>query len=615
MTTGGNGELGEAKLKLSTDSGPLDGGMGKARKSVGVALTAMGAAVVGFAALSIKSFADTGDQIQKMALRTGFSTEALSELRFAAEQSGTTLEGLEVGIRRMASTIDDAKQGLSTAVYAFDQLGLRVEDLEGMSPEQAFETLALAIADVPDELTKAALATDIFGRSGTQLLPLLADGSEGIERLRQEARDLGIVFDQDAANAAAEFKDNMNSLSKSFDSVKFGIAQALLPALKPLIEGLTEIVVNVKDWMERNPELARTLTVVVVALGAVSLAMGTVLLLLPPLIAGAAALGISLSVALLGIPALIAGIVAAITFLIIKWDEVVEFMKGIGGWILLAFGPIGLAAKLLIDNWEAVVGALRSVFNFVMGFVEDIVDAVNVVIRAMNKVGQVFGKTIDEIELDLPRWETANKRIATSADETEKAVGKSLEDMGAHYITYTDKVEALSQEHADFLIRDAERTRSEIEKIEAQAIADGEERALQEIAQREAYYENLRIQRWQDVEDYLAAEAAKYAARFVDGDYGSSGIFAQPGTPAYEALQEYFGNENVGPGSQHDRDTYGRTANSAGNYPGAPGPIPNISGSDPADQPVSVTVNINGRQAGVAIAEVAVSDGGALPSD
>src|SRR6056297_299235 len=59
--------------------------------------------------------ANAGDEIQKMALRTGFSTEALSEFKHAAEISGTSIDSMEKGVKRMQRTLFDAERGLSTA--------------------------------------------------------------------------------------------------------------------------------------------------------------------------------------------------------------------------------------------------------------------------------------------------------------------------------------------------------------------------------------------------------------------------------------------------------------------------------------------------------------------
>jgi hypothetical protein len=190
-------------------------------------MIALGAATAG----AVLQFGRLGDEVQKMSIRTGFSTESLSELRFAMEQAGTSIQGFEVGVRRMSGFIEDAKDGLATSTDAMDKLGVSVDDLKGKSPEEAFFVLANAMAGIEDELTKAALAQDVFGRSGTQLLPLLAEGADGIEKLRQEARDLGIVMDQETANKAAKMQDAINSAKQSMNGLAISIGSTLAPAI------------------------------------------------------------------------------------------------------------------------------------------------------------------------------------------------------------------------------------------------------------------------------------------------------------------------------------------------------------------------------------------------
>ena len=205
----------QARDKLSGPLGAMQGRLDNVAaraKKMGMAMTAMGGAITGAAALSIKNFVSMGDEIQKMALRTGFGTEALSEMAFALKISGSEIGSFEKGIKRMASFVLDAKDGLSTSTDALDRLGVSVAQLEGLSPEKAFELLANAVAEVPNELEKAALAQDEFGRAGTGLLPLLNEGAAGITALRKEAHELGVVFDQEAANKAAQLGDTMTRL-------------------------------------------------------------------------------------------------------------------------------------------------------------------------------------------------------------------------------------------------------------------------------------------------------------------------------------------------------------------------------------------------------------------
>ena len=190
-------------------------------------------ALGGAAAGAVLQFGRLGDEVQKMSIRTGFSTESLSELRFAMEQAGTSIQGFEVGVRRMSGFIEDAKDGLATSTDAMDKLGVSVDDLKGQSPEEAFFTLANAMAGVEDE--------DIFGRSGTQLLPLLAEGADGIEKLRQEARDLGIVMDQETANKAAKMQDAINSAKQSVNGLAISVGSTLAPAITILATLLSQL--------------------------------------------------------------------------------------------------------------------------------------------------------------------------------------------------------------------------------------------------------------------------------------------------------------------------------------------------------------------------------------
>lgn len=217
-------------------------GIGKAAKGLGIGVAAVGVAAVGMGVASVKSFADAGDAVHKMALRTGFGTESLSELKHAMDLSGGSIEGLEVGLKKMARFVDDARQGLSTATDVLSQLGVSAEELKGLKPEEAFNKLSMAIADMGDPLAKQNAALEVFGRAGTDLLPMLKDGADGLAAMKQEAHDLGIVFDQEAADSAAEFKDNITRLQGSFQGLMNEIAKALMPVLEALIPILTEII-------------------------------------------------------------------------------------------------------------------------------------------------------------------------------------------------------------------------------------------------------------------------------------------------------------------------------------------------------------------------------------
>ena len=285
--------IGDAVLKLGIDTKDLDKGMQgigntikKHQKAIGLGMVAAGGAILAAGVLSIKTFAEMGDEVQKMAIKTGLSTEALSELRHAAEISGTSIQGIEKGIKRMASTLLDAEMGLATSVDALNELNLSVEDFKGLSPEEAFIKFMEAIADVEDPLKRSALAQDIFGKSGVDLLPIMASGSKGLADLRQEAHDLGIVFDQEAANKAAEFTDAMLRVNEATSGVKMAIAEQLIPILLPLIVKVKDIISSFSTWAKENPGLTRTLVIVTTAAGGLLIPLGMIMIMLPSITKG-----------------------------------------------------------------------------------------------------------------------------------------------------------------------------------------------------------------------------------------------------------------------------------------------------------------------------------------
>ena len=232
----------EVVIKGTDKASGVMGKIGKAAKGIGIGIAAVGAAAIGMGIASVKSFAEAGDEVQKMALRTGFSTEALSELKHAAELSGSSLVGMETGFKKMARFVDDAKTGLSTATDVMKTMGITVEDFAGMSPEDTFNMLSGAIADMEDPLAQQNAAMELFGRAGTDMLPMLAQGTEGIAAMKQEAHDLGLVFSQEAADSAAEFNDNLTRLQGAFTGLMNELATALMPVLEALMPVLIDLV-------------------------------------------------------------------------------------------------------------------------------------------------------------------------------------------------------------------------------------------------------------------------------------------------------------------------------------------------------------------------------------
>ena len=280
---------GRAYVEAFLDRTELEKGIKKAQArlnafarkvgAIGGTLIATGASILAPMTAAIKLFASAGDQLDKMSKRTGFAVETLSALDFAASQSGASIEQLDKSLAAMARFSLQADRGLATAVDLLDMLGISVEELQSLSPEQRFLRMASAIGAVPDETRRAGIALAVFGRSGRELLPMLAQGEAGIQKLMERAKELGIVMSTEDATAAAEITDALDELTRSAKMAVFTLGGALVPEAKELTNQLVEMLPELKEWIAENSDLIHQLAELalgLIAVGGALLAVATV---------------------------------------------------------------------------------------------------------------------------------------------------------------------------------------------------------------------------------------------------------------------------------------------------------------------------------------------------
>ena len=238
--------LGKAVLTLSTDSTKFDKGMDSAKRSAKLKkafkVGAVAALAVGVAFAKVaKDAINAADNFAKMSKKVGISVESLSGLEFAAKISGTTLDALRTSLTRLAANASDASMGVGEAKEAFD--AMKIETLDATGALKPMEVLLLEVADrfalMEDGTEKTALAMDIFGKSGTDLIPMLNAGSAGIQEMKDRARELGIVIDEETAVKSERFNDALVELSSAFQGMIFSI----------LDSGLLDALVDLAEWL------------------------------------------------------------------------------------------------------------------------------------------------------------------------------------------------------------------------------------------------------------------------------------------------------------------------------------------------------------------------------
>lgn len=200
-----------------------------------------------------------GDQFDKMTLRTGLSAQALSEYAHAAEMCGASISDVEGAMRSMAAQLVAAQNGSSRAQKAFSILGLSVDAIAGRSPEEQFDAIARAISSIEDPTQRAGAALKIFGTAGTSLLPLFAQGPDGLAKLREEARALGVSIDSETATLGANFTDSMTRLRASVQGLGLAISKLLTPYLVELANAAARTLAQISALAERHPVLTKTI--------------------------------------------------------------------------------------------------------------------------------------------------------------------------------------------------------------------------------------------------------------------------------------------------------------------------------------------------------------------
>lgn len=329
---------------------------GKSMQKVGASFAAVGGAITAALGVAVKSLANAADVADDTAKRTGLTVEAVQELGYVAKMTGSNLATVEVALRTMQKGLTDSGTESAAFTSALETLGLSLAELRAMNPQAQFDALSQAIAGVADPSQRAGLAMTVFGRAGTALLPMLAEGADGIAKLKDEAHKYGYVMSQEVAEAGSNFNDNLDRLKGSLGGLAQQVVAGLLPTLNSLVKCAADVVAGIKEWINNNPNLVSTLAHVAASVGAVLTVFGALVAACGSWIALAPAVGAAWTIATgpIGITIMaIAGVVAGIVALWKNWDKVCHYMAQ--AWNTLTI-VICKGVELWLSSWETALG-------------------------------------------------------------------------------------------------------------------------------------------------------------------------------------------------------------------------------------------------------------------
>lgn len=322
-------------------------------KDLGFAATGAATAIVGSLVAAAKSAADYGDQMRDASIRTGLATQALGGIKLAADQSGTSFEELQNGLKRFSVNINAAAQGTKQQVAVFERFGVSIKDAHGQI--RPFQDILGDVSEkfkgMPEGVNKTAAAVELFGKNGASAIEFLSLGKAGLQEFQERAERLGIAVGQDFADASDKFNDSLNDIKAATQGLTVVIGNALLPAMTSLAVKITDTIVAFKNFLNAHPALIDAsikLAEVLGTGGALFLGLAGLLIIIPKLAFAWDALTVAMAANPIGLIAV--GVATAVTALVV-------FRNEIEGGLTFALSKIAKGIQVVLDGASKLAGA------------------------------------------------------------------------------------------------------------------------------------------------------------------------------------------------------------------------------------------------------------------
>jgi TolA-binding protein len=234
-----------ARLQKDMDSAKrtVDGAMSGIRKSVDGAIKALGALGAGLSITALAGFVknaiNLGDAMSDISQRTGVAVKDIAGLQMAFKYGGASAGAFESAMSRLSKGIVDGNLALKAM-----QIQTQNADGSMKSTRQILGEVADRFASYEDGARKTALAIELFGKSGAELLPVLNGGSEGLAKFDEMARKLGLTLDTQTVEKMGEFNDTLGLIKDASTGFFTQIAVQLLPALQSMAQAFFDLAQN-----------------------------------------------------------------------------------------------------------------------------------------------------------------------------------------------------------------------------------------------------------------------------------------------------------------------------------------------------------------------------------
>lgn len=434
----GNAVIGALRVNLGIDTAAFDKGLkgaqgtlskvGQMMKTAFVAAAAAAVAAIAGIGVAIRGIINDADALSKTAAKIGIPIEELSRLKYAADLSGVAMGQLQTGVQRLSRNMSDAAAGTGEGAKAFKQLGINVKGADGSlkSATDIMGEIGDKFATMPDGAQKTALAMQLMGRSGADMIPFLNGGSAALKELTDEADAFGLTISAETGKRAEAFNDNISRIGYAAQGVTTALASALLPALVVVSEALVAAARGLVEMLTYLPTVAEY-----AAVAGGSLA----LMISPQIIAAIYGAATALSTALVGalravavaaaanpLGALVVGLTVAITAVYHFRDEI---KQAIGVDVVGVFkaganaiiGAMVGAFEAIMATWRQFPAAMGDIaYQAADAFVRGIQNMGRTAIAEVNGVIASINGTLRDAGIAIPMLDAPINILPPSMD-------------------------------------------------------------------------------------------------------------------------------------------------------------------------------------------------------
>lgn len=323
---------------------------GEALRGVSMAAAGIDAAL---GALAVKS-GQAADDLVTLSKVTGISTTELQKYKAAADLVDVSVDTIAKSQKRMKANMLTASEGTGAAASAFATLGVSVTDTNGhlRAQDDVFAETIAALGQMENETERDAIAMQIFGKSASELNPLIEDGGETYARVAKIFRDNGLeVVDEETLAKANAFNDSLDEIKATWGAAISTIGMQLAGYLAPAMETVAGFLDKVAGLLSQlSPE-------VLVVIGIIA---GIIAVLAPALlIIGKLAFAIS-----------------SIMTLVSTAGPIIAAVSGPIGIAVAAIGALIAVGVALYKNWDTIKEYASAVFAKIRDIIATIVEAI-----------------------------------------------------------------------------------------------------------------------------------------------------------------------------------------------------------------------------------------------